>query len=232
MFNFLDPTEILKRLFQRKEARSPIDYLPDFDNFDYKIAILPNNSKLTKAWDKLRECERRLSFYRWIESFSNYHSMQYRVLLNDSASGFVLTFETTIQVLEEQSKDTWNNKQKIIEWVINQPDYNTTCQGIYIWRVLDAHIETKSPLKVIKMPVGSASGNPSHKFHPPKFDQEDLESMHRSSRNKTFDINAWEELRKTLTVAELFEDGIKKLRSILNKAEEEIRFNTQKTHNT
>jgi len=72
-----------------------IDSLPDFDHFTYKIAIRPPATRLI-GWCKLEEAERRLAMYKWADGKNEPGNPRNRVLLNDAASAFLLTFEATI----------------------------------------------------------------------------------------------------------------------------------------
>lgn len=54
--------------------------LPDFDNFAYSIVLPPTQPK-GSAWDKLRECERRLAMFKWADSINDPGWPRQRVFL-------------------------------------------------------------------------------------------------------------------------------------------------------
>src|SRR5688572_22989290 len=97
-----NPFSILKRFFAVFQAtENPLDAFPDFQNMQYRLATEPSGSRI-RAWSKLRECERRLEIYKWVASLNDPRKAQHRILLNDTVSAFLLSFEATIQFLGDQ----------------------------------------------------------------------------------------------------------------------------------
>jgi len=145
------------------KAANPLDALPDFANFNYEIAVKPASSKL-RAWSKLEECERRLKMYEWTELLVDPLSTQkgHRILLDDTMVAFILSFETTIQVLKDQYKVS--NNPKFRSWLENQSAYDVQVRGMRTLRNLEAHVEHKGISKHVgvvahvRVGVGSNKG--------------------------------------------------------------------------
>src|SRR5712692_11532267 len=112
-------------LKQQKPVANPLDVLPDFQNFSYAVALAPAGSHID-AWVKLREAERRLAIYKWVEQYNDPSKPQYRVLLNDSVSAFLLNFEATVQFLKEQFKRT---SKQFDPWFAKQPQNDACVNG-------------------------------------------------------------------------------------------------------
>jgi len=129
------PSTLKKLLTVFKRAVSPLDAMPDFQNFQYHLATIPSGSKI-RAWSKLGECERRLEMYKWVASLNDPRKAQHRILLNDTVSAFLLTFEATIQFVGDQLR--WSASE-LGNWIAGQPQYNVTLRGLRTLRHFEAH---------------------------------------------------------------------------------------------
>jgi hypothetical protein len=72
-----------------KGQASFVDSFHEFENFTYKVAVVPPLTKVT-AWGKLQEYERRLVMYECAEALNDPRDPKYRVLLEDSVSAFLM----------------------------------------------------------------------------------------------------------------------------------------------
>jgi hypothetical protein len=145
---------------------NPLDALPDFANFNYEIAVKPASSSKLRAWSKLEECERRLKVYEWTELLVDPLSTQkrHRILLDDTMVAFILSFETTIQLLKDQHK---GSNSSFWVWLDNQSAYDVQVRGMRTLRHLEAHVEHKGISKHVRatahVVVGVAVGLESNK---------------------------------------------------------------------
>jgi hypothetical protein len=88
-------------IFRQPRPDATLYQLPAFDSFTYSVAVPPPQPKGI-AWDKLTECERRLEMCKWVECLNDPRTPQHRVLLDDCVSAFLLTFEATLQFINDQ----------------------------------------------------------------------------------------------------------------------------------
>ena len=208
--------------------KNPLNALPDFENFPYKIAIKPNDSQLS-AWNKLRECERRLEMYKWVEKHNDPSAPQHRVLLDDTLSAYLLTFEATLQFLNYHLERKYKNsspKFKFNQWLDEKKQqYDLTVRGLRTLRHLEAHVEyINKPRKITVTLCNSLSGGTSDSRSSCTWmlsivQPEDLEKVHSPTPLKRTDLKDWNDLVSSRDVASIFTDGLWKLRNILEAAE-------------
>lgn len=220
-----------RRVYSReKPSRNPLDALPDFENLLYAIANKPAGSHID-AWDKLREAERRLVMYKWVEQHNDPATPRHGVLLDDSVSAFLLTFEAAIQFLKDQFKRT-GTPQQFDVWFAGHPQNDACLKGLRTLRHLEAHVERKhSPRTVLKtltayVTVGRGrsrngdrqNGSVGCLWQLPKLDPTDIAKLN-SPALSVADLGAWNALREAFDAKALFERGLLSLKSILDKAE-------------
>jgi hypothetical protein len=203
-----------------------LDLLPDFEAFNYQTAIAPPGSKVT-AWNKLRECERRLEMYRWIEKLTDPAKAQHRVMLNDAVSAFLLTFEATLQFLKNQIEAKHQNSTpqfKFWDWVRRQTQYDVMVRGLRALRHFEAHVENIQKPSEIFVAIGG--GQPkdtsdvsvSRTWKLPQLHKADLEKLHSSPLREP-ELSDWNTIAAGSDVAGVFADGLQKLKRILEIAE-------------
>lgn len=200
------------------DAVNPLDLLPDFENFAYQIAIMPPKTKV-RAWSKLRESERRLGMYKWIEKHIDPGTPRHRVLLNDAVSAFLLSFEATLQFLENQFPQStfW-------PWLRQQPKYDVCVRGLRVLRHFEAHVESKLAGRAIVVVAGGTRPEDSEvsctwKLH--ELQQQDINRL-RNPPLEPADITDWNKLASASDVANIFTEGLWKLRAILEAAESQV----------
>jgi hypothetical protein len=196
--------------------------IPDFENMNYELVNLPAHYKAT-AWEKLRECERRLVMYRWVQALNDPAKAQRRVTLNDSVSAFLLTFEATIQFLKDQF-DRTDSVPKFKTWLENQPHYDILIRGFRTLRHFEAHVEPRRAGRKIvaviggSLPDATSATSVSTSWHLPELQPSDLEKL-RTPALSSGELPDWNNLVSSNNVDSLFEKAIKQLTSILNDAE-------------
>ena len=202
----------LQRWMSKQQTqKNPLDTMPDFHNLKYLIAIEPSGSCLI-AWNKLRECERRLEMFKWVEALNDPASPQHRILLNDATSAFLLTYEAVLQFTKEQIK-TLSTKQ-FYEWLGKQPKYDLTVKGLRTLRHFEAHVELKSP----QSKIIASSEKVSRTWRLPPLYATDLDRLLTKPLSET-DLSDWNSKVDQVDAVSMFTDGIEKLKAILEAAE-------------
>lgn len=208
--------------------KNPLNALPDFENLPYEIAIEPSDSQVS-AWSKLRECERRLKMYKWVEKHNDPSTPQHRVLLDDSLSAYLLTFEATLQFLKNQFERKYKSSStKFSQWLDKQKQqYDVTVQGLRTLRHFEAHVEIiRKPREIILNITNSISGGTSATessciWRLTQLNQADLEKL-LSSPLKCTSLKDWNALVTSTDVASILTDGLWRLRKILESAETDV----------
>jgi hypothetical protein len=108
-------------------------YLVDFDHLEPMYALRPAGASL-RAWDKLEELERRLHAFDWASMVVR-NPRQCTTFIGDLAFAFLLGFEATLQVLNNE-----RGRAKFDAWLQTLSSYNLPCRGIRTMRNLDAHV--------------------------------------------------------------------------------------------
>ncbi len=195
---------------------------PDFEHFVYKIATQPTASKLN-AWSKLQEAERRLATYKWAEAKNDPRTPQNRVLLNDAVSAFLLTFEATLQFAKNQFAITPGTPD-FDAWLAAQPENDVLLRGLRTLRHFEAHVESKPPPRLVRLsiggslPDGTSKTEASTDWKLPTLQPAGLTKLHHAPL-KSADVKDWNNLVESMDAPAIFEQGLIKLRKILQKAE-------------
>jgi hypothetical protein len=208
------------------------DKSPDLDHFDYHIANPQANSRIT-AWSKLKECERRIAFYKWAEGKNDARTPQNRVLLNDTVSAFLMTFEATIQFLKDQFKTIGIN-EKFEDWLqlaMRKEDL-ILVNGLRTIRHFEAHIEAKPTPRRIKVSLGesiqdeTSIGFVTCDWVLPSITPSDLGRL-RTPPLKLSDLDDWKGLVAKEDAPSLFFRGVQALKIVLEEAESLIQQKLQ-----
>ena len=117
----------------------PLDALPDFENYQYTHIRALASPRLI-AWGKARECERRLVWYAWVQANNDQEEPKHLILLNDSLSAFLLSFEAAIQHAKDQA-GTLSHPVSFDLWLASQPENDVLLKGLRALRHLDAHVQ-------------------------------------------------------------------------------------------
>ncbi len=191
------------------------NYPPNFANFKYKIAIRPDGSRV-RAWDKLQECERRLEMYKWIERQTDPASAQHRILLNDTVSSFLLTFEATLQFISDQFS---LKPSELGNWLVKQPQYDVSFRGLRTLRHFEAHVEVKETESSIVAVVGGTAGNSiTRTWKLPQLQRSELDKL-KNHPLKLDHLSVWNTLVMQSDIERIFTDNLLKLKEILAAAE-------------
>jgi hypothetical protein len=186
--------------------------MPDFQNLNYRIAIEPIGGRLN-AWSKLRECERRLEMFKWVEALNDPARAQHRILLNDSASAYLLTYEAVIQFTKEQFIGS-STVPQFDQWFTIQPQYDVIVRGLRTLRHFEAHVELKSP----QSKISASSTKVSRTWGLPPLHDTDLARLRTKPLSVTH-LNDWSNKVDQDDAASILTEGLVKLKAILEAAE-------------
>jgi hypothetical protein len=200
-----------------KMGSNPIDFFPDFEHFAYQIANTPDGAQL-RAWGKLKECERRVEFYSFVERLSDPSRAQHRILLDDSVSAFLLTFESVLQFLKDEIC-TPQPTGDFGNWLITLLAYDHIFRGLRTLRHFEAHVEDLPIPSTIKLTIGG----PNHlevtrRWHLPCLKSSDLEKIDHSPLKENH-LEEWNYVVTQRSVAEILIEGLKRLFTVLEAGE-------------
>jgi hypothetical protein len=197
---------------------------PDLENFAYKIAVAPSASRVC-AWGKLRECERRIELVKWAESLNDPRLAERRVFLYDSVSGFLLTFEATIQILKNQ----WDMSVKgdFFDWLKSLSEYDLHMRGLRTLRHFEAHVESRPVTSLVSLHFKSGFGvrksppNVTRMWTLKPLQKSDLDKL-RNSPLPEAELSDWNSLVSRVDVRGVFVHGLGQLKKILENAETRV----------
>jgi|SRR6185312_13194291 len=111
--------------------------LPAFDHLEPRF-ILPDKTHRLRAWSKAMEVERRLDHFEWLSHVAR-TPVGIQTLVLDFATAYLLTFESALQVLQQERfpKGTSPGFEK---WLVTLHTNDLTCRGIRTMRHLEAHV--------------------------------------------------------------------------------------------
>jgi hypothetical protein len=204
------------------QQMNSISQLPDFENMAYILVNPPAHPKLA-AWGKLYECERRLEMYKWIERINDPAKAQRRIILNDSVSAFLLTFEATIQFLKDQCCHI-SQMQPFDDWLKRQLTYDVIVKGLRTLRHFEAHVESHQNGRNIKVAIDRSIPNRTSQisvlatWHLQQLSQTDLAKLKRHPL-AIEDLKDWNALVVRKDISSLFVQGINNIHPILQSAE-------------
>lgn len=211
---------------RRNVGANPLDALPDFQNFQYTIGVQPVGSQIS-AWVKLREAEGRLTMYKWAEQHNAPTNPQHRILLNDSVSAFLLTFEATIQFLKDQFKQSGASQQFDV-WFAQQSENDVYVKGLRTLRHFEAHVEVKPIPRTVHVHISATLGGGKSAteiagctWQLPKLTPADLSKLQNSPLSIT-DLRGWDALVANADTKTIFTEGLSRLKSVLETAEKVI----------
>ncbi len=189
---------------------------PHLEDLNYKLVLPPENHKI-KAWNKLKECERRLIIYRWAESLNDPRNADRQITLDDAVSAFLYTFEATLRFLKDQLFKPPAVPHFEV-WLLTQTQYDTIIKGLRTLRHFEAHVELHATGRNIKVPIRGGDNSVSVTWHLPQLSTADLKKLHKSPL-KDSELKVWNRLVADTSVDTVFESGIIHLGKILNLAE-------------
>jgi len=186
--------------------------LPDYEYFQYHFSP-PELPDELAAWAKLRECERRFATYTWAESNNDISNPQYRVLLNDALSGFLMTIEAVFQFLKYESFSKTKDMEK---WLAEQPEYDVLLRGLRTLRHFEAHVESKPAAGHITVVVGEST---RRRWSLQALNPNDLKRLRYPSLTVDL-LPEWNHLVGQRRNVVLFKQALEKLEVLLNRAKD------------
>jgi hypothetical protein len=200
--------------------------LPDFTHFTYILVSPPVDPK-GKGWDKLKECERRLAWYRWAERLDEAITptrhlplRRHQVILDDCLSAFLMTFEAALQFVREKLTPqlkplTPLGQSPFNYWLRGLPEHDLQMRGF------TAHVKRKPAWVGVDAVLGKTEEDPSiitaQKWLLPELTPDDLKKVHAVLSDG--DLPAWNALVRSYDAAVILEHGLRQAQAILLKAE-------------
>jgi hypothetical protein len=159
-----------------------------------------------------------------VEKLNDPAKAQHRLLLDDTISAFLLSYEATLQFLKEQLENARTN-MSFNNWLNNQPQYDVFMRGLRTLRQFAAHIEVKptsSKIVVViggSRPDGTSATDFSRTWKLPGLSQSDLDKLRPQSKLNAPDLNDWNALVEQSNIETIFKEGLFRLKEVLDKAE-------------
>ena len=194
---------------------TPLDSLPDFQNYHYAVIQAPATPKLI-AWSKAHECERRLGWYSWVQNNNDQATPQHVVLLNDALSAFLLSFEAALQHAKDQAS-TFSLGSPFDVWLASQPENNVLVRGLRTLRHLDAHI---APYPIAGNMTVVIGGSPKfiRRWSLQPLKVTDLDKLFHAQL-KVADLAQWNALIESAHAIPLLTEALDRLNALLAKLE-------------
>lgn len=196
---------------------NPLDFLPDFEHFSYTLVKQPQPAKLL-AWSKLKECERRLTMYKWVEQNNNPARPHQLVLLNDALSAFLLSFEAAIQHVADQY-DARGIAPAFGQWLVQQPENNELVKGVRTLRHLEAHVQSYPVAGHIKAVIGGGPSSITRRWSLQELQINDIQRLDRPKLKTSSDLATWNSLVQSHNVNTLLSDALDRLNTLMLRLE-------------
>ena len=191
--------------------------LPPVYRSDYAYRVAPDpNGKRLRAWERLRECERRLGVYQWYDAMldpTNGEQAGIWQALNDALNAFLLTFESTLQLLGQQDFD--DDAKSLIGWLAERPAYDYVVRGLRTLRHFVAHVDQKRSTGIITVTVGTGPQSIQSTRHLPAIAALDLDRVKSKSKLAPDELAQWNGLVEDDGGAEILMRGLTALRDLL-----------------
>lgn len=194
---------------------NPLDALPDFQSFAY-AQIQPPSAPTLIAWEEARECERRVAWYSWVEANNDHANPQHIVLLNDSLSAFLLSFEAVIQHAKDQA-GAFAPGLSLDTWLADQPENDAIFKGLRTLRHLDAHVKGYPVAGHITVTVG-ASQPSVRRWSLQELQPTDLQKL-KHAQLKANDLGAWNSLVQSGNTIDLMARALDRRNKLLLRLE-------------
>ena len=193
------------------------------DVLDPQIVRRPEMASLL-AWDKLQESERRWIYYEWFARGVGKKRTGFRSLIDDAVSAYLLSFESTLQVLSEELFE--GRGKRLDSWLETQPDYDLTCRGIRTLRNTVAHVRPAPTNIQHEMKAHSifASGGDSGVIVPwvlPPLENTMLPRQCKL-RESAGEVDQWNRLVGETPVGRVMSSGIRSLLKLVTAADPKL----------
>lgn len=199
---------------------NPLDLMPEFVSIEYEYGNI-NVTNIDFALDKLRECERRLVYFKWVESKNEPGQPKHRIILDDALSAFLLSYEATLQYIKYKFNQN-RIDPNFDNWIKNQPENDILLKGLRTLRHLEAHVEHKPTPSLVKVKVGS--GFVERIWRLPLLTKEDIEKLKYPKINSA-ECEDWKSLVNSNSVDDLLEKSLHNLKKILLSANNIVSIN-------
>jgi len=212
---------------------NPLDSIPDFASFDYRLAVA-QAEKEPIGWSKLKECERRLALYSWVESRNDASKAQHRVFLDDCLSALLLSYEATLQHVKEAFGNSLAQRD-FRSWLLSRPEYDTLVKGLRTLRNIEAHVRCvpiqSSIVAVLggSLPNGRSAAEVSRTWRLPTLAQADLGAL-RSQPLSSRDLQKWNALVGSKSAQQILTEGLLQLCALVVAAGREFSAEQDRKH--
>jgi hypothetical protein len=158
-----------------------------------------------------------------VERLNDPPTPQHRVLLDDCVSAFLLTFEATLQFVNDQFLKRCN-MPSFNTWLDQLPQYDLYLKGLRTLRHFAAHIEIKPMSSLViaviggSLPNGTSATSVSRRWRLPELQLSDLQKL-RTPALQPNDLPNWNALVEQESLVSIFTHGLHQLRDILLEAE-------------
>lgn len=193
----------------------PLAALPDFENYQYTHIQALASPRLI-AWRKALECERRFVWYTWVQDNNDQNEPRHLVLLNDSLSAFLMSFEAAIQHAKDQA-GALSHPLSFDSWLGNQPENDVLLKGVRTLRHLEAHVEGYPVAGHITVLVGSLPTS-HRRWSLQQLQSADLQKL-AHSQLKPSGLPVWSTLVQTRDATSLMTEALDRLNSLLLRLE-------------
>jgi hypothetical protein len=189
--------------------------LPDFDRLESTIPGPPKGR--LRAWAKFAETDRRMTVFDWAVWALAKGGLP--VFMQDLATAYLLSFETTLEFLKDERRDSRRNFER---WLSGRAAYDLECRGLRTLRHLEAHIRSGTISAQVGAVADSRFGGPTPAGRSTWFwdaiTLADLNAL-RAPALGTDELDAWNSRSHSVPVRGLMIHGLERLRTILKEAE-------------
>jgi hypothetical protein len=160
--------------------------------------------------------------YKWVEALNDPANPQYRILLEDSVSAFLCTFEACVQFLKDQVR--LPSGIQFGPWLANIPEYNLTVRALRTLRHFETHVDFVPPQSQITVIVGGIrrDGKPAsgitRKWRLRQLTSSDLKRLDNPPLKQS-DLKHWNSLADQTSISMVFANAIVSLGKILEGGE-------------
>jgi len=187
--------------------------LIDIDVLDPQVIRKPKDARL-RAWTKLLETERRWVMFEWLA-----HSVRVtnrcRLLFDDFASAYLLSFEATVQLL----KSEYAPGGSFEKWLGREAAYDLTVRGLRTLRHLEAHVRPGSlnhdyQRSATSLFFGGSDAGKTVAWLFPTIEPSEFASL-RDPKLAGGELDAWNSTVQEVLAAELMRRGLRRLQELL-----------------
>jgi len=200
-----------------------------FDELEPLLVHPPAGTAL-RAWMKASEVGRRMDHFDWLVHVAR-PVRGCSTFVGDLASAFLMSYESTLQVLKEQWKASRSGAPSLPKsdtWLASLPEYDLTCRGLRTLRHVQAHVGV--------VPVVVPHGRPHHSRFAAGTDPglvpawgwspiavTDFAALTQPPPLSQLELPQWNTRLAETPVTQLMREGIERLVRILHAAEQLLR---------